>query len=499
MTEFNNYTIAHAHTVHYPLWFCLISCLSLCKMVHVLFVCASVCYMYACLRGVKYCCLYVLMYVCVQLALLSTVLVVGVCSDNVCLKLPLIPVMLSHTLVLMYAQSMMPLMAVLPLVKVSNVIVDVTLEYCGIVGRIGINMYCWSKKQTLIFLLCCCFTGVSSMGCGLPFALLLLLVRRFNFAILLRDVVSSVVVLGGGKEGNSTTMLCSVSNAPDELRKSSRAGKKHPLRSGGKENFVAGDCEPPKKHGQKSMYGEHSCGDCTVWLQTGGDEALKKFHKKEIRMRHPGDKCIEFSSYLSCQGHYTITLRTDSCLCNACHRDCLRSCGKPRWLGLAKHAVCKHCFVCCEGPSSCACDTIYDWGPTQGLDTRELERWVECMQWTVNTNIGQEQNICKSHYVTMHQAMTNRMCKFCNNGNSDKWMLGKELLKELGPCTSEYSEVGVRDWVCESCFNAVVYPRSSTRRQSKYALARSEILEHALRALHTDGACMIYFTHMKAK
>ena len=83
-------------------------------MVHVLFVCASVSYMYACLRGVRYCCLYVLMYICVQLALLSTVLVVGVCSDNVCLKSPLIPVMLSHTLLLMYAQSMMPLMAVLP-------------------------------------------------------------------------------------------------------------------------------------------------------------------------------------------------------------------------------------------------------------------------------------------------------------------------------------------------------------------------------------------------
>ena len=110
----------------------------------------------------------------------------------------------------------------------------------------------------------------------------------------------------------------------------------------------------------------------------------------------------------------------------------------------------------------------------------------------VNTNIGQEQNICKSHYVILHQAMTKRLCKFCNNGNSDtKWMLGKELLKELGSCASNYSEVGLQDWVCESCFNAVVYPRSSTRRQSKYALARSETLEDALRALHTDGACMI--------
>ena len=107
---------------------------------------------------------------------------------------------------------------------------------------------------------------------------------------------------------------------------------------------------------------------------------LKKYHKKEIRMRHPGDKCIEFSSYTSCQGHYSITLRSESCLCNACHRDCLRSCGKPRWLVLAKHAVCKHCFVCCDGPSSCTCDSVCDWGPTQCLDESEseLKRWIEC-------------------------------------------------------------------------------------------------------------------------
>ena len=65
------------------------------------------------------------------------------------------------------------------------------------------------------------------------------------------------------------------------------------------------------------MYAEHRCGDCTVWLQTSGDENLLKYHKRENRMRHPGDQCVEFSDFLSCQGAYTITLRTDSCFCNA--------------------------------------------------------------------------------------------------------------------------------------------------------------------------------------
>ena len=71
-----------------------------------------------------------MMYICVQLAL-SIALVVGVCivNENMCLNAPLFPVMLSHTLFLMYAHPMMPLADVFPLVKVSNIIVDVTLKY----------------------------------------------------------------------------------------------------------------------------------------------------------------------------------------------------------------------------------------------------------------------------------------------------------------------------------------------------------------------------------
>ena len=50
----------------------------------------------------------------------------------------------------MYAHPMMPLVGVFPLVKVSNIIVDVTLEYCGFVGRIGLHNLC-IKKQALLF------------------------------------------------------------------------------------------------------------------------------------------------------------------------------------------------------------------------------------------------------------------------------------------------------------------------------------------------------------
>ena len=60
------------------------------------------------------------------------------------------------------------------------------------------------------------------------------------------------------------------------------------------------------------------------------------------RIRHSGDKAFQFSLYPSCNNTYKISLRSDSCLCNACYIDCERATGKPRWLGLSKHFILKH-------------------------------------------------------------------------------------------------------------------------------------------------------------
>ena len=64
-------------------------------------------------------------------------------------------------------------------------------------------------------------------------------------------------------------------------------------------------------------------------------------------------------------------------------------------------------------------------------------------------------------------------------------MLGEDLLKETGSMTnSECNEVIVRDWVCECCFNSIVYPKVGSKRQSKskYTLARNEAFEHAVKS-----------------
>ena len=74
----------------------------------------------------------------------------------------------------------------------------------------------------------------------------------------------------------------------------------------------------------KSIGDEHRCGSYTVWLQTDSNEKLLKYHNMgKGKVRHLGDKSVEFSVFLSCKGAHNITLRSDSCICDACYRDCL--------------------------------------------------------------------------------------------------------------------------------------------------------------------------------
>ena len=96
------------------------------------------------------------------------------------------------------------------------------------------------------------------------------------------------------------------------------------------------------------------------------------------KVRHPGDKAVSFSNYVSCDGTYYIALRSDSCLCSPCYFDSLRAEGKPRWLSLSKHLVCRHCMLCCHGPSDCTCDGVVHWGPMQWYKSGdELNSWVQ--------------------------------------------------------------------------------------------------------------------------
>ena len=48
---------------------------------------------------------------------------------------------------------------------------------------------------------------------------------------------------------------------------------------------------------------------------------VREKHKHQPIEQHPMDKAPEFSSSLSCEG-VVIVLQPDSCLCDACYRNC---------------------------------------------------------------------------------------------------------------------------------------------------------------------------------
>ena len=216
-------------------------------------------------------------------------------------------------------------------------------------------------NNNLSLALCICIlTGIANCyGVGLPFALALKSCRHFNRLVLRyaftiphitlpldEHQLSQVEVVHGGPQRSKT---CTTLKRPRRV---------------GKENACQGDNIPPPKRGRKSktIDSEHRCGSCTVWLQTGSNEKLLKYHNMKGKVYHPGDKCVEFSLFFSCNGAHNITLRSDSCMCTSCYRDCIRGEGKPRWVGLAKYLICKHCFVCCPGQGACTCELITEWG-----------------------------------------------------------------------------------------------------------------------------------------
>ena len=80
-------------------------------------------------------------------------------------------------------------------------------------------------------------------------------------------------------------------------------------RSIGKENACQGDNIPPPKRGCKNKsIDKHRCGSCTVWLQTGSNKELLKYNMAKGRVRHPGDRAVEFSIFLSCNGIHNIII-----------------------------------------------------------------------------------------------------------------------------------------------------------------------------------------------
>ena len=302
----------------------------------------------------------------------------------------------------------------------------------------------------------------------------------------------------GGNDQQSGIIVSSLNNNNKQVPSGRVKKIKRSKNNSGKENCLMGENAPPPKRKCKAVDDRHTCGPCTVWIQTGSKPEQKRHHNMRSRIRHPGDKAFQFTLYLSCNSTYNnMSLRSDSCLCNACYIDCERATGKPRWLGLSKYYIFKHCILCCRGVSKCSCTSINEWGPEKWYDgDDEFQLWSDYFTNSgYRVSVGEScmgYNLCKAHYVTMRTAYRTRACKLCKNDSSvTKWTIGQTFLDMLGPLKEDY-DVAPNDWVCDKCHKDIVFSKASVgNKKSRFSHVRHEVLESTIRAVDHDGACLI--------
>ena len=182
---------------------------------------------------------------------------------------------------------------------------------------------------------------------------------------------------GGGSNNSGLPSRCAESTRSAHGSTSHASTNKRPREGTDGNEGSEYPGSPPRKGRKKEFHDGDPCGPCTIWTMTGCDERGREKHKHQPIMRHPMDKAPEFSSYLSCEG-VEIVLQPDSCLCDACYRDCMRKTDKPRWVSIQSSLIKsdKHCLLCCS-QESCPCADISDWGPMRWFEDDTLQLWTE--------------------------------------------------------------------------------------------------------------------------
>ena len=95
-----------------------------------------------------------------------------------------------------------------------------------------------------------------------------------------------------------------------------------------------------------------------------------------------------------------------------------------------------------------------------------------------------KKHLCKSHYISVCQVVSNQSCQLCSSTTSSQWHSGRKYLDKLGSQTCEHS-IDPSAWLCDECFKIRIV------RQGKYQTICDEVLEYSLKLLKDKGACMV--------
>ena len=276
---------------------------------------------------------------------LAAFLILGVKLIVFTTNSPILSLMISYTFVLnlmIFSQHCLPLEVMCAIVAIVSQGLKVACRLSVHYGILFTNICVWIShlKQVgfVVVLIVTLFGVITALGCGMPLVMIVIMFKRFypisfllKYHFALSDDDIPYIMLGGNdRDGTTVPVLTLRTNNPT----SNGAAVKRPMRNTDKENCCHqnGSPPPPKRGRKSSKDSGHKCGSCTVWLQTGSSQELLKYHKMVVgRVHHPGEKAIDFTTFLSCNGAYgNISLRCDSCMCDVCYSCLLYTSPSPR-------------------------------------------------------------------------------------------------------------------------------------------------------------------------
>lgn len=277
------------------------------------------------------------------------------------------------------------------------------------------------------------------------------------------------------------------------------------------DNIGESDRLPPHKRGRPSLLSNHTCGQCILFIASGSNESLSKYHKMNHRTRHPLDEYVAFMNYASTNAPFSVIAEHMSCVCDACFRDfsrfknlTLKNNFVPRWFKIKQEQVGQfknHCVLCCDGNCTCACDTIQDWGPDRWWAKEGKPFWLNYLSFlNICSNVlGRGLNVCRCHYREIRRNISSKVCVLCGSGEEESWYLVGHMkclhaahyshLLNLLPDTPNPTE-----WVCSSCFNFVsndcnldLMINRCLRSKNPTIVRRVELLQAILGELSKNG------------
>ena len=220
------------------------------------------------------------------------------------------------------------------------------------------------------------------------------------------------------------------------------------------------DDEQSPKRPKIDRHNGAQCGPCTIWIQTGSLPVYQPYHNIIGQIKHPNEHAQIFNEYLSTETKQ-ISLREDSCLCQACYTDAkkyskLGSKREPRWVTVHRNATTpqkvNHCKLCHSESllTSCDCNNVQRWYDYQswsfGLKPKFWNQYMTTENSGFNGKLTLFSVLCKKHYMQFYHYKEEMKCFICSSKTNDMAFIAEQTnLQESSTITSQ------KRLVCISC------------------------------------------------